>query len=163
MEIKKPRAAPQGFGSRSCIGPHAAALRYFSAVNFLLALCAVHRPGLEAAHPGSGRDFAGRGPKFFVRSGSRTLRGLGGKRRVFHAPFLALELPGRAVQRRSTPLWRAVGCALVESRACIDRSSNRPIRSALACRSGRFRRRAGTSCARSASLNRVAHRWCLRR
>jgi len=103
-------------------------------------------------------DFAGRGRKFFVRSGSRTLRGLGGKRRVFHAPFLALELPGRAVQRRSTPLWRAVGCALVESRACIDRSSNRPIRSALACRSGRFHRRAETFCVRSTSLTRVVHR-----
>ena len=37
---------------------------------------------------------------------------------------------------------RAVGGDRVESRVCIGRSSNRRIRSALACRSGRSRRRA---------------------
>jgi hypothetical protein len=80
--------------------------------------------------------------------------------RLFFGTRVARSL---AVQKRSTPLWRAVGCAPVESRAYIDRSSNRPIRFALACRSGRFHRRAETFCVRSTSLTRVAHRWCLRR
>jgi hypothetical protein len=163
--MEKPRFS-RGLWVFRCVGLRAAARRFSCAANFLLALgaLAVHRPRLVVAHPGSGRGFCVARTRIcqemWVADLTWSWEGKGAFSRAFFGTRVARSL---AVQRRSTPLWRGVGCGRAELRVCTDRSNNCRIRLALACRSGRFHRRAETFCVRSTSLTRVAHRWCLRR
>src|SRR5260370_31233997 len=100
---------------------------------------------------GSGND----APR--ARSLRRLLREKGARERASWVSEELLRCRGFTLPRR------AVGCAQVESTACIDRSNSLPILSALAYRSGRFRKRGETSCGQSASGTRMVRRWCLRR